>query len=118
MNLATVDGSDLVDDLVIAVMSMAAGQSGEHQAAECKAEITRRLERLHELEATRPANAESLANARGGGAWTDAQCLEFASVAFRHAPKNLPDNVTIQDIRMGAARAIRLTSPPDSEVQS
>jgi hypothetical protein len=37
--------------------------------------------------------------------WTDDQCLTFASVAFRHAPKNLPDGVTIQDIRMGAARA-------------
>jgi hypothetical protein len=46
------DGFDLVDDLVIATMSMCAGQAGEHAAAECKAEIIRRLVRLSELEAS------------------------------------------------------------------
>lgn len=40
--------------------------------------------------------------------WTDEQCIEFASVAFRHAPKNLPDGVTLQDIRLGVCRATRL----------
>lgn len=50
MNWSSVDGIDLVDDLFIAVTRMAAGQGGDHQAAECKAEIIRRLERLHEFE--------------------------------------------------------------------
>lgn len=39
--------------------------------------------------------------------WTDEQCIEFACVAFRHAPKNLPAGVTVADIRMAASRVNR-----------
>ena len=42
------------------------------------------------------------------GVWTDEQCLQFASVAFRHSPKNLPDGVTLQDIRLAAASVFAL----------
>lgn len=37
--------------------------------------------------------------------WTDEQCMRFASIAFRHAPKNLPDGVTLNDIRVAAMLA-------------
>lgn len=40
-------------------------------------------------------------------AWTDDECLKFASVAFRHAPKNLPKGVELEDIRLGAMRVAR-----------
>lgn len=43
--------------------------------------------------------------------WTDEQCVQFACVAFRHAPKNLPKGVTLQDIRMGAYRVMSATTP-------
>ena len=46
--------------------------------------------------------------------WTTEQCLEFASVAFRHAPSNLPKGVTLQDIRLGAIRALRAAAPAAS----
>lgn len=39
--------------------------------------------------------------------WTDDQCIAFACVAFRHAPKNLPKGVELNDIRMGAIAAVR-----------
>lgn len=38
--------------------------------------------------------------------WTDQQCIEFACVAFRHAPKNLPNGVELNDIRMAAFRVM------------
>lgn len=46
--------------------------------------------------------------------WTDEQCVQFACVAFRHAPKNLPKGVTLQDIRMGAYRVMNSTAPEES----
>lgn len=47
--------------------------------------------------------------------WTDEQCVQFACVAFRHAPKNLPRGVTLQDIRMGAYRVMNATPPTNQE---
>src|SRR5690606_35984821 len=47
--------------------------------------------------------------------WTDEQCLQFAAVAFRHAPKNLPDGVTLEDIRMAASTVYGLTASPRPE---
>lgn len=44
----------------------------------------------------------------GDAEWTDDQCREFARIAFRHARHNLPKNVELQDIRMGAEFARRL----------
>ena len=46
------------------------------------------------------------------GVWTDQQCLQFAAVAFRHSPKNLPDGVTLQDIRLAAASVFALAQQP------
>lgn len=48
----------------------------------------------------------------GVGGWTDAQCWAFASVAFRHAPKNLPKGVELNDIRLAAARVLATPPPP------
>ena len=47
--------------------------------------------------------------------WTDEQCLQFAAVAFRHAPKNLPDGVTLEDIRL-AAQVVLGNASPESGV--
>lgn len=46
------------------------------------------------------------------GVWTDEQCLQFADVAFRHSPKNLPDGVTLQDIRIAAASVFAIAQEP------
>jgi hypothetical protein len=43
--------------------------------------------------------------------WTDQQCIDFACVAFRHAPKNLPKGVELNDIRMAAFRVMSITTP-------
>lgn len=58
-----------------------------------------------------PRVLESTPNAPVG-AWTDEQCLQFAAVAFRHSPKNLPNGVTLQDIRMAAASVFALAQQP------
>jgi len=50
--------------------------------------------------------------------WTDEQCLQFAAVAFRHAPKNLPTGVTLEDIRMAASTVYGLTAPPRPEASA
>lgn len=47
--------------------------------------------------------------------WTDEQCLQFAAVAFRHAPKNLPTGVTLEDIRL-AAKVVLGNDSPESGV--
>lgn len=62
---------------------------------------------LASLSAPKPESAEAV--------WTDEQCLQFAAVAFRHAPKNLPDGVTLEDIRMAASTVYGLTAPPRPE---
>lgn len=42
-----------------------------------------------------------------GQEWTDEQCIEFASCAFRNAPRNPPEGVELTDIRMAASRVMR-----------
>lgn len=49
-----------------------------------------------------------------GQEWTDEQCIEFASCAFRNAPRNPPEGVELTDIRMAASRVMR-SAPPAAQ---
>lgn len=44
--------------------------------------------------------------------WTDEQCRKFSFVAFRHAPENLPEGVSLEDIRIAAHFANTTTPEP------
>lgn len=60
------------------------------------------------------ARTHDAPSAPAGQEWTDEQCIEFASCAFRNAPRNPPEGVELTDIRMAASRVMR-SAPPAAQ---
>lgn len=71
--------------------------------------------KLSDVEAALARQDADKPSAPVGQEWTDEQCIEFASCAFRHAPRNPPDGVELADIRMAASRVMRSARPPAAQ---
>lgn len=72
---------------------------------------TRELRALIDATPAQHPPAEGVALPAQVAEWTDQQCIDFACVAFRHAPKNLPKGVELNDIRMAAFRVMSAAAP-------
>lgn len=105
------------DRALIADMLKSGVDGGMKYSLEAIAEQVRLLEAADNADAAgvrtvrrEPAKSPDAASARAlrkkktAVEWTDDECREFASIAFRHARRNLPSGVTFQDIRHGAYR--------------